>query len=189
MVMSNIIGSAVLIGAVAFGSSAIGAVGLVSTAPTCQDEQGNIIACPGDPPPGGDTTGNPPPPPTDGTGAGTGTTEQPKPDPKPAMELVLSNVERGVKVDWSRCGSRHSFYAIVRSTDETVTWPVGENDKLVGAVWHRNRTVWIDRHAPAGTTVWYRVFCLSHRTHHHGYKVVNSSPAVAIETPGGSAGG
>ena len=185
MVLPNLLGALLLVGAVSLGATTFGAIGLVSTAPTCQDEQGFVIPCPGDPG-GGSTTPTPTPTPTP-TG---GSNEKPKPDPKPAsMDLTLSNVDRGVKVDWSRCGTGpFDLYAIVRSTDATVSWPLGPHDRLVGIAWHRGRTVWIDHRAPKGTTVWYRVFCLD-RTHHHGLRVVNSTSAEAIETPGGSTGG
>jgi len=189
MVLPNVLGAFLLVGAVSLGATTFGAIGLVSTTPTCQDEQGMIIPCPGDPG-GGTTTPTPTPTPTPTDGTGTGSNEKPKPDPKPgSIDLTLSNVDRGVKVDWTRCASDHfDWYAIVRSTDETVSWPLGAHDRLVGIVWHRGRTAWIDRWAPKGTTVWYRVFCLD-RTHHHGLRVVASSPAEAIETPGGSTGG
>ncbi len=197
MVLPNVLGALLLFGAVALGATTVGAIGLVSTTPTCQDEQGNVIACPGDPPGGRVAATRPPTPDADPDtparrrpGIGLDREAQAA-DPKPAsMDLTLSNVDRGVKVDWTRCGSRRfDLYAIVRSTDATVSWPLGAHDRLVGVVWHRGRTVWIDRQgAGQGTTVWYRVFCLD-RTHHHGLRVVNSSPAEAIETPGGTTGG
>jgi hypothetical protein len=195
MALPSALAGIMLSGAIALGATSVGTIGLVSTTSTCQDEQGNVIACPGDPPggqggsdPTATPTPTPTPPPNDGPGSGS--TDKPKPDPKPAsMHLSLSNVGRGVKVDWARCGShRFDLYAIVRSTDATVSWPLGAHDRLVGVIWHRGRTVWIDRRAPAGTTVWYRVFCLD-RTHHHGLRVVKSSPVESIETLGKTTGG
>jgi hypothetical protein len=178
---------------------------------TCENEQGFEIPCPTPTPTdgqGGDTA--PTATPTDGSGAEppkepdptptdkpkepkpTDRPKEPKPtdkpnptdrpDPKPeSLGLRLSNVENGVKVDWTTCRSaRFDVYKIVRSTDERVRWPLGDNDKLVAATTHRAKTVIVDGNAPSAQRIWYRVFCLDKTA--HGYKVLNSSPARAIKT-------
>ncbi len=196
-----------IVGAVALGATTVPIVLTAATAPaSCQDEQGNPIDCPTDPPGQGTTPTPTPTPtatPTDGAGGGSGggggstgggDADKPKdppptdnPDPKPThhrpdpLGLRLSNVEGGVKVDWTACGAdRFDLYKIVRSTDPRVRWPLGAHDRLVGVVRERGTTMFIDRHAPAGKKVWYRVFCIDKTA--HGYRVLNSTPAKAIRT-------
>ena len=199
--------AALLVGAIALGATTVPIVLTAATAPaTCQDEQGNPIECPTDPPgqgteptptptatptddPGGGPITDPPPPPT--VNPGTDPTDKPKdpkpthrPDPKPeSLGLRLSNVDGGVKVDWTVCGAdRFDLYKVVRSTDARVRWPLGANDRLIGVIRDRGTTMLIDSHAPAGKKVWYRVFCVDKTD--HGYRILNSTPAKWIKTHG-----
>ncbi len=65
--------------------------------------------------------------------------EQPKPEkPKPPtqsgpMQLQAESGMGKVKLTWSKfAGTGFGYYKIVRSTDATVTWPLGSGDTLVG---------------------------------------------------------
>ncbi len=180
-----------LVAAMAFSVTTVGPLSLTgASTPTCEDEQGNPIECPTDDPGGVTPTPTPPPtatpPPTDPPPTHkpdpTDKPKDPKPDPKPdPMGLVVSNVENGVKVDWTACAStRFDMYRVVRSTDAGVRWPLGRHDSLVAVVHDRTKTSVVDRHAPAGKKVWYRVFCID-RTH-WGHKVLNSSMTKSIVT-------
>jgi len=202
--------AALLVAALALGATTVVPLTLTAaTDPTCQDEQGNIIPC--DPPPGGPTAtpgdptptpGNPTatpgdPAPTPGGGGAEPPTSDPggkhdpnkdpdpthKPKPHPeSLGLRLSNAAGGVKVDWTACHRRgFDVYKVVRSTDEKVSWPLGENDTLVAVVHHRYRTALVDEGAPVGVKVWYRVFCLDKTA--DGYKVLGSSRAKSIVRP------
>lgn len=195
--LPSALAAATLVAAVAFSATTIGPLSLVG-ATTCQDEQGNPIECPTsdpgggvidptppptDPPPTDKPPTNPPPtdpPPTDKPP--TDKPKDPKPDPKPgAMGLTLSNVDGGVKVDWTACASdRFDMYKVVRSTDARVHWPLGQHDRLIAVIRHRGTTSFVDRHAPAGKKVWYRVFCIDRVGWRH--KVLNSSVTKSIVT-------
>jgi hypothetical protein len=110
---------------------------------------------------------------------------EPKPEPKPEpakLGIELAIKEGAVLVDWTTCKADGAdFYKVVRSTDKTVKWPLGDNDKLVAAVEIGGKTKAWDEHAPAGKKVWYRVFCVRHTE--DGYKVLTSSGAESIKTP------
>ncbi|MEK6719372.1 MAG: hypothetical protein AABZ33_01725 [Chloroflexota bacterium] len=97
------------------------------------------------------------------------------------LGLELAIVEGHPKVRWTECPGTFDYYKIVRSTDSTVTWPAGDNDKVVGVVGRDGGTKFYDGDAPAGTKLWYRVFCV--RSSESGYVVVAASAAKAIETP------
>ena len=207
--------AALLVATLALGATAVGPLVLTAaTDPTCQDEQGNVIPCdpppgggptatPGDPAPTpGQPTATPgdPAPTPGGAGEeptptdkpGSGDKPDPKPDPthkpKPHPELLglrLSNVDGGIKVDWTACHRRgFDAYKVVRSTDASVSWPLGENDSLVRVVHNRYRTAMVDSDAPVGAKVWYRVFCVNKTA--DGYKVLGATRAKSIvrhETP------
>ena len=97
------------------------------------------------------------------------------------MTLDLAIKEGKPSLDWSKCSGRFDWYKVVRSTDSTVSWPMGAGDTLAAYVGRDGKTAVWDRGAAAGTTVWYRVFCV--RASHGGYKVVNASPTKSIEVP------
>lgn len=97
------------------------------------------------------------------------------------LGLELGIVEGHPKVRWTTCTGAFDYYKVVRSTDSTVTWPAGDNDKVVGVVGRDGDTKLYDGDAPAGQKLWYRVFCV--RSSEAGYVVVAASAAQAIETP------
>ena len=108
---------------------------------------------------------------------------EPKPDPKPAvLGLTVAVKDGGVYIDFSECKvDGAEVYKVVRSTDETVKWPAGDNDTLIAAIGMGDKTAAWDKHAPAGKKAWYRVFCVRHTD--AGYKVLNSSAVRGIKAP------
>ena len=88
----------------------------------------------------------------------------PTPEPKPELahfHLELSLHEGAVLIDWTSCEvSGADVYKVVRSSDSTITWPMGEHDQLIKVVEVGSPTKTWDEHAPAGRRSWYRVFCL-----------------------------
>lgn len=113
----------------------------------------------------------------------------PKPTPKPtekpdgakvALEVVI---KEGHPVGgWSSCdGLDFAYYKVIRSTDETVTWPMGDDDTMVTAVGPDGERKFWDGEAPHGAKAFYRVFCV--RSTEQGYVVVVSSAVVAIGVP------
>jgi len=107
---------------------------------------------------------------------------EPKPTERPPLGLELSIREEAVLIDWTSCEvDGAQAYKVVRSSDETVRWPLGDGDTLVAVVEMGGATKAWDEHAPAGKKVWYRVFCVRHTD--AGYQVLRSSEARAIRTP------
>jgi hypothetical protein len=112
--------------------------------------------------------------------------DEPKsaPKPKPAIQslgLALARGDGKVTVDWTACkGDSFAYYKIVRSTDGTVTWPAGANDKVVGVVESRSKTAMADASAPHGRKVWYRVFCIADKE--HDQRVLGRTTARSIVT-------
>src|SRR5262249_54378605 len=105
-----------------------------------------------------------------------------EPTTPPALGLGLAFREGAVRIDFTACTvDGADAYKVVRSSDETVTWPAGSGDTLIAAIAMGGSTLASDEHAPAGKKVWYRVFCVRHTD--AGYKVLQSSPARAITTP------
>lgn len=114
------------------------------------------------------------------------TTPAPTPKPTPAagsvigLEVALS--EGHPFLDWTECtGLDFDYYKVVRSTDATVTWPMGDGDSLVAAIGADGKTKAWDGKAPGGTTVYYRVFCV--RSSEAGYVSVAASAVKGIQTP------
>ncbi len=108
-------------------------------------------------------------------------TEKPKPTDGP-MGLELDIKEGAVFIAWSACGvDGADYYKVVRSSDETVKWPAGDDDTVVAVVEVGAKTKAWDEHAPAGKKAWYRVFCV--RATDDGYKVVRSTETKRITTP------
>ena len=98
----------------------------------------------------------------------------------PGLTVKLNDGGHPV-VDWTACsGADFTYYKVVRSKDATVTWPTGENDSLIAVVGPDGDTITTDTGAPAGTTVYYRVFCV--RATDAGYVIVAASDVRAIET-------
>jgi hypothetical protein len=110
---------------------------------------------------------------------------EPDPTPKPVeigtLSLTVTLGDGKPVVNWGDCSGDWDLYKVVRSTNSTVTWPKGEGDSLAAVVGKDGETKVRDADAPAGKTVWYRVFCV--RETETGYKVVAASAAKAIEVP------
>jgi hypothetical protein len=112
---------------------------------------------------GGDATGE-----TGGETAGGdkpdgGTGETDKPDESPnepiSMEIGLGLDGAAVVVEWSRCeADGFKYYKIVRSTNESVSWPLGDGDTLVAVREDASANRLVDYGADAGRTHYYRVF-------------------------------
>ena len=90
----------------------------------------------------------------------------PKPEPKPTSKPVLG-IELGLKehvviVEWSGCGvDGADYYKVVRSYDDHITWPAGDNDAGIAAVEiGGERRAW-DKEAKGGKVAYYRVFCVN----------------------------
>jgi hypothetical protein len=97
------------------------------------------------------------------------------------LTLEAAIVSGKVKLTWSAFnGDGFAYYKVVRSSDATVEWPLGEGDKLIAAVSDQAKLSITDS-APSGTTVFYRVFAV--KDSEEGYAVITSSPAVSIDTP------
>lgn len=108
----------------------------------------------------------------------------PAPDPTTSGEIALTVVikEGHPFLDWSECGGLDfDYFKVIRSTDATVTWPKGENDTLLAAIGRDGNSKTWDAEAPAGTKVYYRVFCV--RSTDAGYVVVASSAVKGVVTP------
>ena len=105
--------------------------------------------------------------PDSGTGA-EGTGDAPKPDAPadhPAqpttMELGLGLDGFAVVVEWTACDfDGFRFYKVVRSTNEAVSWPLGEGDVLVGVFDHVSQTRMVDGSAAHGAAYFYRVLAV-----------------------------
>jgi hypothetical protein len=110
--------------------------------------------------------------------AGSGYDKTPKPEPTPGtgvtgMTLDAQGYVGKVKLFWSKfTGEEFSYYKVVRSTDATVTWPVGANDTLIKWTHDQWETSYKD-YAPCGTTFFYRVFAVTSGS--DGYQVLAAS--------------
>jgi len=108
-------------------------------------------------------------------------TPQPKPDVT-GLSLALELDGSKVIVDWSACGADNFVaYKVIRSSDEKVTYPRGDNDTLVGAVENRATTAMADA-APGGKKLWYRVFGVV-EWEGNPYTVACASDVKGIATP------
>jgi len=114
-------------------------------------------------------------------------TPAPTPKPEPtdggtAMSISVVIKEGHPFIDWTACtGVDFDYYKVVRSTDSTVTWPIGDNDTKVAAVGKDGETKAWDANAPGGKKVYYRVFCI--RETESGSVAVAATAVKGIETP------
>jgi hypothetical protein len=108
-------------------------------------------------------------------------TEKPKPEVK-TLEMAVVIKEGHVVVKWSACGvDGAEAYKVVRSRDETVRWPTGDDDELIAVVGMDGALKAWDEHAPAGKKLFYRVFCVRHGG--DGYVVLAKTPVGSIVAP------
>jgi hypothetical protein len=99
-----------------------------------------------------------------------------------ALELVLAVKDGPVFIDWTACSNAgFAYYKVVRSTDDTVAFPAGSGDTVIAAIGDPAKTAAWDKGAPAGTRIYYRVFCVG--TSGDGYAILASSPVKGITTP------
>jgi hypothetical protein len=113
-------------------------------------------------------------------------TPTPKPTVKPTVKPASTTISLSLAIkdghpyaSWSACeGIEFAWYKVVRSTDSTVRWPAGDNDKVVAAIKPGSKRAAWDSTAPAGKKTWYRVFCVTASS-----SVARSSAAVGIQTP------
>jgi hypothetical protein len=114
----------------------------------------------------------------------------PKPTQKPeatkppleAIALGLTIKESHPFMEWGSCaGLDFDAYKVVRSSNSTVSWPLGEGDTLFAVVEPGGARKAYDGDAPHGSKAWYRVFCVRHTE--DGYKVVKASVTKGIEVP------
>jgi hypothetical protein len=107
---------------------------------------------------------------------------EPTPEPTP-VPLTLTAELSGTKVvlTWSAYdGADFAYYKVVRSSDEEVAWPTGENDKLIAAIGDQAKLTMTDA-APAGQTLSYGVFAVKSST--EGYSIVGQSVVATVTTP------
>ncbi len=111
------------------------------------------------------------------------TPDAPAPTPAPeTMGLALSLGDGGLVVDWTVCeADGFDYYKVVRSTDSTVTWPLGAYDSLAFYTGDREATVFVDTEADPGKTYFYRVFCVNSTS--YGYVTLNSTTVHDIHVP------
>lgn len=114
----------------------------------------------------------------------------PKPTTKPqatkppleAIALGLTIKESHPFMEWGSCdGLDFDAYKVVRSSNSTVSWPLGDGDTLFAVVEPGGTRKAYDGDAPHGSKAWYRVFCVRHTE--DGYKVVRASVTKGIEVP------
>ena len=112
---------------------------------------------------------------------------EPKPTEKPrsevkALEIAVVIKEGHVVVKWSACGvDGAEAYKVVRSSDSTVRWPLGDGDELIAVVGMDGTLKAWDEHAPSGKKGYYRVFCVRHGE--DGYRVLAKTPVGSIVAP------
>jgi hypothetical protein len=113
----------------------------------------------------------------------------PEPTPAPTTEpapiasigLTATLVEGKPHLDWTTCSGDWDYAKVIRSTNSTVTFPKGEGDSLAGMTGRDGASALTDTAAPAGTKLWYRVFCV--RAGGDTFVVVAVSPTRAVTTP------
>lgn len=113
----------------------------------------------------------------------------PKPTPKPTEKPDPAKI--GLEVwlaeghpvgKWTSCdGLTFDYYKVIRSTDEVVSWPKGDDDSMVTAVGADGERKFWDGEAPHGAKAFYRVFCV--RSTEQGYVVMASSAVFRIAVP------
>lgn len=91
-------------------------------------------------------------------------TEKPGATAAPVEKLALEARLGDGKafLSWSACDpDGFAWYKLVRSTDEKVSWPKGDNDTLLAAFDNSATTSGVDSKLAQGKKLWYRVFALA----------------------------
>jgi hypothetical protein len=106
-------------------------------------------------------------------------TEAPAADPTDApatgeLSLTVEALAGKARLNWSAyTGDGFAYYKVVRSTDATAAWPLGEGDKLVAAIDNKATITYLDA-SGAGTFTW-QVFAV--KSSDAGYQILASSAA------------
>ena len=112
-------------------------------------------------------------------------TAEPAPKPTPeigSVGLTVTLTDAGKpRVDWGSCTGDWDLTKVVRSTNDGVTFPLGDGDSYAGVFGKDGPTAMTDGEVPAGKTIWYRVFCV--RASGDGYVLVARSESRKITTP------
>jgi hypothetical protein len=109
-------------------------------------------------------------------------TAEPTAEPT-AAPLSLTAELDGFKVDvaWTAySGDDFAYYKVVRSTDATVEWPLGEGDSLVAAIPEIDKLSTVDS-PPGGKTYTYGVFAVKGLD--DGYAVIVGSNTATVAVP------
>jgi hypothetical protein len=127
--------------------------------------------------PTAEPTAKPTPKPTPKPTAKPKPKETATPAPKPTTLALKKWVkEDRVKLSWTAySGAGFEYYKVVRSGDASASWPLAENDELVGVITDPGATTFADE-APCEIAWHYRVFAVSHTD--SGYKVLAASNTV-----------
>jgi hypothetical protein len=97
------------------------------------------------------------------------------------LTLTASISSGKVALSWTKyVGDDFCYYKVVRSTDATVSWPLGEGDSLVAAIGDVEKLSLVDA-APGGKTYSYEVFAV--KSADDGYAVIVGSNVVTIAVP------
>ena len=103
--------------------------------------------------------------------------------PTPVTPLVLTGALSGTKVSlqWTQyTGDDFAYYKVVRSTNASVSWPLGDGDTLVAAISDIATLSFLDS-APLGQTFTYEVFAV--KSSDDAYAVLVGSNTQAVTTP------
>jgi hypothetical protein len=116
-------------------------------------------------------------------------TEDPTAKPTPtrttptsgSMSLTAKLSGFKVVLTWSAYdGTDFAYYKVVRSPDNKLSWPLGENDKLAAAVSNRDQLTITDA-PPTGATVSYEVFAV--KSTDDGFAVLDMTNVATIAVP------
>jgi hypothetical protein len=98
-----------------------------------------------------------------------------------SLTLTATLSVRKVVLTWTAYeGADFAYYKVVRSSDKTASWPLGEGDTLVAAISDQATLTFTDC-PPAGKTWSYEVFAV--KASGDGYVVLDSTNLVTIAVP------
>ena len=102
--------------------------------------------------------------------------------PTPAtLKLTAKLSVRKVVLTWTAyAGDDFAYYKVVRSSDKTASWPLGDGDTLVAAIDDQATLTFTDC-PPAGKTWSYEVFAV--KSTDDGYAVLEPSNLVTVAVP------
>jgi hypothetical protein len=171
--MPTAVAGVLLVGALVFGAGGLRPVADQGTPPAAPAEANpdGVAAAPGDD--GGyagmgtDDGRDDTKPGDEGTKPGEDETSEPTDKPEPTDEPVAKTrldaamVDGKVRLEWGACEADGiAYWKVVRSADESVSWPLGAKDTLIAALNPATHAAW-DAKAPEGRKSWYRVFAVA----------------------------